>query len=122
MMVGSEKEPQEQPIKYTPLEISISLEDIPDTDPCEVCRGTTRKTLVSYELPYTCEGELLVAKGDVPGYKCDECELDFYDLGASIAVLETALKVVQQAGDELIARGVEASLNAVKTHRELISA
>lgn len=115
------KEPTSQVIRYTPLEIDITLEQIPDNDPCELCGEPAMKTLIEYELPYTCEGESFVAWSEVPGYRCETCNLEFYDLGASIEVLEVARKVVQEANDETTLERIEASLNAGKQHRAKFS-
>jgi hypothetical protein len=46
----------------------------------------------------------------VPGYRCDRCDVEFYVLPASIQVLEAALRVVKQAGDDGAAARVKGFL------------
>ena len=114
-------------VGYTPFEITTKLEGLSD-EPCESCDEPTTKIPMIYELPYNdSEGRSLIARCVVPGYRCDRssCGLygvEFYDLNASIEVLEAVRPILKEARDEATLRRINASLNAGRQHRAQIQA
>lgn len=97
--------------------IDITVEQISASEPCELCEESMARTLLTYELPYRNRGRPCIARCDrVPGYRCDSCDLEFYDLHASIAVLEQARRIAQEARDETTLERIEASLEAGRRH------
>lgn len=104
----------ERPPFIVPLEISLTLDQIPDNEPCEFCEDLASKTLVEYELTYLQGGQPAIAIGEVPGYRCDACDLEFYDLRASVEVLDAAREIVSASNDKETLKRLEGSLKAGK--------
>lgn len=62
-----------------------------------------------------------MATCNVPGYRCYGCDIEFYDLQASVEVLAAACDVVRRAKDQVVLEQIEASLLAGKQQLARVS-
>ena len=99
--------------KIIPLNIDFK-EDIPDHDVCPFCGEQTDKTLVELEVPFCLNNQVVVARAEVPGYKCPACDLDTLLLLAGIKAYEAALILIKEAKDEQRIKEIEDSIRVLK--------
>lgn len=101
--------------KETRIGIGLTLGDVPQQHPCPICGVPTRVLALSYEVPYVAAGEPWTAKcSTVPGYRCDECDVESYSLEGTLGALEGILAVVRQANDASAEKRIKASVRAAQ--------
>lgn len=100
----------EQPnLKFIPLGVEFK-KDYPEDHVCPFCGSEAHKANVYACFNYNDHGNPVAAEGELPGYKCDSCELDTIYLPFGIKGYEQALELAKMAGDEVAARQFEDSI------------
>lgn len=93
-----------------PVTIDTRLKQVPETRPC-ICNTPAQRSLLPFERSFTSSGRPVIARCEVPGYRCGRDGLEFYDPGAIVEVLSATLDIIRSAGDTTAAGQVAASLN-----------
>lgn len=100
------------------LELTRTLNELPETHSCYACGKPAPRALIEYEQEYANKnGEVTLIIGEIPGWECED-GVGMIDLTASREALEKTLFIVQSAGDiETIAQ-IANSLEALIEHQK----
>ncbi len=96
------------------LDIQFELDVYSEAEPCPYCQSPSTRTFIDFEHRFRKNGLPHVVQADVPGFRCDRCEIDSLDVDATISAYEAAKNVVRDAGDQVSLRKIKASIRALR--------
>ena len=104
---------EDRPARRTRLEATRRLGEIAEGILCIGCGDPMRRAHLNYAFSYTANGAPAEVWSDqVAGYQCDHCDLQFYELAASVDIQRAALHEVRESHDKFRAKQLVASIAA----------
>jgi len=98
--------------QITLLDISFDA-PVAENRPCPCCSSLAQATLIPFEQPYINQGKPFIARANVPGYECNECNIATYDKSACLQAYQAVKSVVHAVNDIATLRMVEASIKVL---------
>ncbi len=98
-----------------PLSVEFSWEAVPETKPCITCDLPAHRYTLPFEFSYVAKGQQrLLRANDVPSFRCDACEVNFYDLASSLTAMLEAREVVAHGGDSRSCKRLQGQIDAAR--------
>ncbi len=98
-----------------PLSVEFSWETVPETKPCITCDLPAHQYTLRFEFSYAAKGQQrLLRADDVPSFRCDACQVSFYNLASSLTAMLATHEVVAHGGDSRSCKRLQGQIDAAR--------